>query len=166
MFKRGLSGDVGKDTGVEVNDSRVNGGTRLDSRVGHVDERNGINGGVVRVDVTITAIREIVGQDKAVVGEFTSTEVGVFIHIEPDTREGDLLVKVVEHFTPVGRSVGVEPIGPVGQTGPDDTDQEVGVVEGRSNPDVVVVTSVVGGGGVVDKDTSVNNGDPVDLLGE
>jgi len=138
----------------------------LDSRVGHVHERNGVDGGVVRVNMAITTVRKVVGQNEAVVGEFTSAEVGVFIHIEPDTREGDLFIEVVEHFTPVGGGIGVEPIGPVGQTGPDDTNQEVGVVEGGSDPDIVIVTSVIGRGGVVDKDTSIDNGNPVVLLGE
>jgi len=138
----------------------------LDSRVGHVHERNGVDGGVVGINVAITSVRKVVGQNEAVVCEFTSTEVGVFVHIEPDTREGNLFIEIVEHLTPVGRSVGVEPIGPVGQAGPDDTNQEVGVVESRSDPDVVVVTSVVSRSGVVDKDTSIDNGDPVVLFGE
>jgi hypothetical protein len=165
-FKRNLARDIRKDSGVEINDSRINRGTRLDSRIRDVNERNGVDGGVVGVNMASTTVRKVVGQDEAVVSEFTSTEIGVFVHIKPDTREGNLFVKVVEHFTPVSGGVGVEPIGPVGQTRPDDTDQEVRVIQGRSDPDVVVVTSDISRSGVVDKDTSIDNGDPVDLLGE
>ena len=92
---------------------------------------------------------------------FSVNEVACFVHIYPDTREGDLGVKQIKPKGPVSRGVGVSEIREMDIARPDFS-QEVFTIR-VSNVDLFL-NRLVEVGIIVDSDTSINDRDPSLLI--
>jgi len=88
--------------------------------------------------------------------DITGNKITGFIHIEPDTRERNFVVEEIQTDFPEHRGVGVEPIRIVDISGPN-LSQEVSAV-GNLDVNIVGKTNIVDG--VVDGNTSIDNGNP------
>jgi hypothetical protein len=128
---------------------------------GDVSEVDGIHSHSLGIDIIFRlgglvrrVIEEVIGIRNEII--FTRDEITGFVHIQPDTRELDLLVKQIQADFPEQRSVGVVPVRVVDRSGPD-LPKEISSV-GILDVNVVVQANIVNT--VVDSDTSIDNGDP------